>query len=256
MTDQANREALERLQRLSTPEHLVVFTGAGVSKESGLDTFRDEDGVWAKDNPEKYASPAGFRRHPREVWLWYQERRRSAASAAPNPAHHAIAALERLIPHVTVVTQNIDGLHQEAGSTHVLELHGSLRRYKCAQNCRGHPTPVPTPPLDAEEPTRCPHCGAYTRPDVVWFHEVLPLEVWEEALEEIYACDAIFVVGTSGLVEPAASLPGLAKQQGALLVEINPASTPNTPLADIVLRGPAGTLMPALPDALRGGAQS
>ncbi len=249
-----NERALERAQMLGTLDHIVVFTGAGVSKESGLDTFRDEEGVWAKDNPEKYASPAGFRRHPQEVWYWYQERRRSASSAAPNPAHEAITDLEEIVPHVVVVTQNIDGLHQEAGSTQVLELHGSLRRYKCAQNCQGNPTPVPTPPLEAEEPTRCPHCGAITRPDVVWFHEMLPMDVWEKAIAEANTCDAILVVGTSGVVEPAASLPWSAKQHGALLVEINPARTPNTSIADIVLRGPAGTLMPALVETMRAGA--
>lgn len=249
-----NQPALERAQQLGTLKRIVVFTGAGVSKESGLDTFRDADGVWAKDNPEKYASPAGFRRHPREVWRWYQERRRSATSVQPNPAHEAIADLEEVVPHVVVITQNIDGLHQEAGSTRVLELHGSLRRYKCAQHCRGDPTPVPTPPLDVEEPTRCPHCGAITRPDVVWFHEMLPMDVWEKAIAKANACDAMLVVGTSGVVEPAASLPWSAKQHGALLVEVNPARTPNTAIADIVLRGPAGTLMPALVDAIRTGA--
>ncbi len=253
MTD--NQRALAQAQRLGALERIVVFTGAGVSKESGLDTFRDKDGVWAKDNPQKYASPAGFRRHPREVWRWYQERRRSAASVQPNPAHRAIADLEAVVPHVIVVTQNIDGLHQEAGSTHVLELHGSLRRYKCAQNCRGEPTPVPTPPLEAEEPTRCPHCGAYTRPDVVWFHEMLPTDVWEEAVSQVHTCDAMLIVGTSGLIEPAASLPWSAKQRGALLVEVNPERTPNTSIADIVLRGPAGTLMPKLVDAMRTGAR-
>jgi NAD-dependent deacetylase len=249
-----NERALEHARKLGALERFVVFTGAGVSKESGLDTFRDEDGVWARDNPEKYASPTGFRRHPREVWRWYQARRRGAADAAPNPAHRAIAALEDVVPHVTVVTQNIDGLHQEAGSTHVLELHGSLRRYKCAQNCRGNPTPVPTPPLEAEVPTRCPHCGAYTRPDVVWFHEMLPTDIWEAAIDEAHRCDAMIIVGTSGLVEPAASLPWSAKQHGALLVEINPDRTPVTSIADVVLRGPAGTMMPALLDALRAGA--
>ena len=254
MTD--NQRALAQAQVLATLERIVVFTGAGVSKESGLDTFRDEDGVWAQDNPEKYASPVGFRRHPREVWRWYQARRRNAASVRPNPAHRAIAELEDVVPHVVVVTQNIDGLHQEAGSTRVLELHGSLQRYKCAQDCRGDPTPVPAPPLDAEEPTRCPHCGAYTRPDVVWFHERLPTDIWEEAMIEAHACDAMLIVGTSGVVEPAASIPWSAKQQGALLVEINPARTPNTAIADLVLRGPAGKIMPELLEAMRSGARN
>lgn len=246
-----NQRALEEVRQLGVLERLVVFTGAGVSKESGLDTFRDEDGVWAKDNPQKYASPAGFRRHPREVWRWYQERRRNAASVEPNPAHLAIADLEQVVPHVAVVTQNIDGLHQEAGSTYVLELHGSLRRYKCAQDCQDDPTPVETPPLDVEEPTRCPHCGAYTRPDIVWFHEMLPTDVWEAAINEAHTCDAMLVVGTSGVVEPAASLPWSAKQHGALVIEVNPERTPNTSIADIVLRGPAGSIMPQVLDAMR-----
>jgi NAD-dependent deacetylase len=244
-------EARAYAKMLASLQRIAVFTGAGVSKESGLDTFRDADGVWARDNPEKYASPQGFRRHPREVWRWYQERRRKMQTVAPNPAHKAIAELEQFIPHVAVITQNIDGLHQEAGSTHVLELHGSVRRYKCAKACQGEPTLVPTPSLELEEPTHCPHCGAYTRPDVVWFHEMLPGEVWEQAVTEVVTCEAIWVVGTSGLVEPAASLPRHAKQQGGLLVEVNPAPTALTTLADLVLRGPAGEMLPALVSAMR-----
>ena len=236
---------------LSTATRVVVFTGAGVSKESGLDTFRDAGGVWQAIDPEEYASPAGFRRQPREVWRWYQARRRKMQAAAPNPAHYAIAELEELFPHVVIITQNIDGLHQKAGSSRVLELHGSLRRYKCAVNCRGAPTCVPLPPLDAEEPVRCPHCDAYTRPDIVWFHEMLPFSVWEEAVQEAVSCDAILVVGTSGVVEPAASLPREARTAGAYLLEVNLEPTALTHRSHVSVQGRAGVVLPLVVNQIR-----
>ncbi len=235
---------LQRVALLAAAQRLVVFTGAGISKESGLATFRDSDGVWQKIDPQKYATPEGFEEHPRKVWQWYQARRQKVKGVKPNPAHRAIAELEEILPHVVVITQNIDGLHQAAGSEHILELHGSLRRYKCFANCRGAPTLVPTPGLELEEPARCPHCGAYVRPDVVWFNEMLPMDVWEEAALEVATCDALLIIGTSGVVEPAASLPQHASANGAFIVEVNPEPTALTPLADVSLRGPAGEVVP------------
>lgn len=242
---------LQQAAQLLVGQRLVVFTGAGMSKDSGLDTFRDAEGVWARNAPADYASPEGFRRNPRAVWRWYAQRRRQMLAAAPNAGHEAIAALEQLLPHVAVITQNIDGLHQRAGSRLALELHGSVHRYKCASNCRGAPTFTPLPELDEEEPRRCPHCGALTRPAVVWFGELLPADVWEAAVLEINTCNAVLVVGTSGLVEPAASLLWRAKSRGTFLVEINPEPTLISAIADVMLQGTAAEVTPALVAAVR-----
>lgn len=236
---------------LVTARHVVIFTGAGVSKESGIATFRERDGAWAKYDPRVYATMEGFRRHPEQVWQWYNWRRQEILKAGPNPAHRGLAELEALFPRVVVITQNIDGLHQRAGSSTVLELHGSFQRFRCSADCRGHPTPLPEPPLDLPAPPPCPFCGAPTRPDVVWFGELLPTEVWEQAVEEALQCDAMLVVGTSGVVEPAAALPRLALQHSALVIEVNPEPTPLTPRVPLYLSGPAGTLIPALVAAVR-----
>jgi NAD-dependent deacetylase len=242
---------LRRAALIGAARRLVVFTGAGVSKESGLATFREADGAWAKYDPQEYASPRGFRAHPEKVWRWYATRRQKIAGVEPNPAHRAIAELEELVPHVVVITQNIDELHARAGSSRVLELHGNVHRYKCSTNCRGDPTLVPTPLPTTEEIQRCPHCGAYARPDVVWFGETLPVEVWEQAAVEVTTCDAMLVVGTSGVVEPAASLPRHAGAAGAFVVEVNPEPTALTSIADVSLRGPAGEVLPRLIGAVR-----
>ncbi|MBN1261263.1 MAG: NAD-dependent deacylase [Anaerolineae bacterium] len=236
---------------LASAAHLVVFTGSGVSKESGLATFRDVDGAWAQYDPMDYASPQGFRRNPQGVWEWYAQRRQQMLEVEPNPAHLAIAALENLIAEVTVITQNIDGLHQRAGSSRVLELHGNIHRYKCSRHCRGEPTYLPTPDPFEETLQPCPYCGAHARPDVVWFGESLPPDVWEAAAFAAMTCDAMLVVGTSGAVEPAASLPRYARQHRAFIVEVNPETTPITQIAGAALRGPAGEWMPALLEAVR-----
>lgn len=241
---------LQQAARLIDVQRLVVFTGAGMSKDSGLDTFRDADGVWANNAPQDYASPEGFRRNPRKVWRWYAQRRRQMLEAEPNAGHKAIAKLDAFLPHVTVITQNIDELHQRAGSGRVLELHGSVHRYKCSKNCRGTPTLTPVPELTQEEPLACPTCGALTRPDVVWFGEMLPADVWEDAVLETAACDAVLVVGTSGLVEPAASLLWRAKSRRKALVEVNPEPTLISSIADVLLQGKAAETVPALLAAL------
>lgn len=241
---------IQQAAQLLTVPHLVVFTGAGMSKDSGLDTFRDADGVWARNAPQDFASPEGFRRNPRAVWRWYAQRRRQMLAAAPNPGHLAVAALEQRLPQVTVITQNIDGLHQRAGSRHVLELHGSVHRYKCSRNCRGNPTLTPLPDVDEEEPRPCPHCGALTRPDVVWFGELLPADVWDAAVLAIATCDAVLVIGTSGQVEPAASLLWRAKSRRKPLVEVNPGPTLVNAIADVILPGTAAEVLPLLEQAL------
>lgn len=245
------QEVAAAARRLNTVQQVAVFTGAGVSKESGLATFRDRDGAWSRYDPAVYATLEGFRRYPEQVWQWYNWRRQEILNAMPNPAHRGIAELEALFPSVVVITQNIDGLHQRAGSTQVLELHGSFQRFRCAADCRGYPTYLSPPPLDLPAPPPCPFCGAPFRPDVVWFGEQLPLAVWREAVEVVERCEALLAVGTSGWVEPAASLPWLALRRRALVIEVNPEPTPLTPQVEFHLAAPAGQVLPALVAAVR-----
>ncbi len=190
---------------------LAVLTGAGVSRESGVPTFRDAvDGLWARYDPADLATPEAFRRDPRLVWAWYEYRRELVRRAEPNPAHYALAELEDLLPHVVVITQNVDDLHQRAGSTDIIPLHGAIMRNRCAANCRGDPTLLPESlPMDAGLP-RCPYCRELARPDVVWFGESVPLEALMRAMILAREADVMLVVGTSGVVQPAAGLPSLA----------------------------------------------
>ncbi|NLF78567.1 MAG: NAD-dependent deacylase [Chloroflexi bacterium] len=240
------------LRRSARP---VVLTGAGVSKESGIPTFRDAlDGLWAQFDPQQLATPRAFRRNPKLVWDWYQYRRELLAEARPNPAHRAIAEIETVLPQLVVITQNIDGLHAAAGSSDVITLHGDIRRNKCFANCQGDPTLIDVAALawDREHgPPRCPHCGAWVRPDVVWFEEMLPAVALERAYDLSHATDLMLVVGTSGVVQPAASLPFAAKQHGATIVEVNPEMTSITLIADWHLSGQAGAILPLIVAALR-----
>jgi NAD-dependent deacetylase len=240
------------LRRSARP---VVLTGAGVSKESGIPTFRDAlDGLWAQYDPQQLATPRGFRRNPKLVWDWYEHRREMLSTARPNPAHCAIAEIEAVLPQLVVITQNIDGLHIAAGSRDVIALHGDIRRNKCFDNCQGDPTLVDVAALvwdRADGPPRCPHCGAWVRPDVVWFEEMLPAAALERAYDLSHATDVMLVVGTSGVVQPAASLPFAAKQHGATIIEVNPEMTSITLIADWHLSGPAGAILPLIVAALR-----
>lgn len=225
----------------------VVLTGAGVSKESGIPTFREaQTGLWARYDPEQLATLRAFRRDPELVWRWYQFRRGLVAAAQPNPAHRALAALERLVPTVILLTQNIDGFHQAAGSSDVVELHGSIGRSKCSVNCRGEPTllDVTSLPDRYANPPRCPYCGDYVRPDVVWFGEPLPGAALQRAWRVSAECDVMIVVGTSGVVYPAAALPQIAKQAGSAVIEVNPDPGGITTTADVYLQGPAGEVLP------------
>ena len=235
---------------------VAVLSGAGASQESGIPTFREaQTGLWARYDPQQLATPAAFRRDPRLVWEWYAYRRELVQSVAPNPGHHAIAALEGLVPQVVVLTQNVDGLHQAAGSRDVVELHGNILRTKCAAGCRGEPTPVDPDRLSPAErdatPPRCPHCGGTLRPDVVWFGEALPADAIQRAYEVSAACDAMIVVGTSGVVYPAAALPAVAREAGAPVIEVNPEPGGVTALATVFLQGRGGDLLPQLVGALR-----
>lgn len=235
------------LDRLRRAHHVVALTGAGISAESGVPTFREaQTGLWARYDPTELATPEAFMRDPALVWRWYTWRRGLIAQAAPNPGHHALAALEDVFPKVTVLTQNVDGLHTQAHSTRVVELHGNIHRNLCFREG----TPVPAGTEQPGEPPRCPRCGDYVRPGVVWFGEMLPAPALHAARQAAAECEIFLSIGTSSVVEPAASLPLDALEKGALLVEVNLAPTPLTPYAHLSLRGLAGHILPALLTAL------
>jgi len=235
-------------ERVRSAERVVVFSGAGVSRESGLDTFRGAGGLWERMRPEELATPEAFRADPGKVWRWYAWRYRQAAEAAPNPAHLAIARLETLFPAVMVVTQNVDGLHQRAGSRSLLELHGTITRAVC-ERCGRSRDMGEAVAESAERPPVC-SCGGRFRPAVVWFGEVLPHEVLVLAYEEATFCDLFISVGTSAVVYPAAGLIELAHRAGACLIEVNPEPTPFSRVMDLRLTAPAGEALPALVDAI------
>jgi NAD-dependent deacetylase len=248
----------EAARILRRARQLVILTGAGVSKESGVPTFRDAlEGMWERFNPEDLATPEAFLRNPALVWEWYEHRRQMLAQVQPNPGHYALAALEGLLPEVIVVTQNVDGLHRAAGSTDVIELHGNLARHKCFDNCQGDPTLIdlsmlPAQPEIATLPPRCPHCGAFIRPDVVWFTESLPPLAIDRAFGLAQTCDVMLVVGTSGVVQPAASLPFYAKSMGdATIIDVNPLPDEIAPLAHVFIQGPSGVVLPQVVQAVR-----
>jgi NAD-dependent deacetylase len=229
--------------RLAAARYIVVLTGAGVSAESGVATFRDaQSGLWARFDPRELATPAAFERNPRLVWDWYAWRRRLVAEAQPNAGHFALAAWERVAPQFLLVTQNVDGLHQRAGSAKLVELHGNIARVRCSREG----TVVAQWDDTGDAVPRCANCGALLRPDVVWFEEMLPAAALEQADAAASGCDALLVVGTSAEVYPAAALPGRAQRNGAFIVEINPQPTALSPAADAVLRGPAGAILPTL----------
>lgn len=231
------------IQSLRVARHVAVLTGAGVSAESGIPTFRQaQTGLWAQYDPQELATPDAFRRNPKLVWEWYAWRRALVAAARPNPGHYALVELARRAPRFTLITQNIDNLHQDAGSAGVIELHGNIRRTRCFRE----DTPIDDWPDTGDAPPRCPRCGDYLRPDVVWFGEALPPDQLRAAVDAAESCDLFFSIGTSGLVEPAASLARLALQRGARVVEINPTVTPLTPHATFVLSAPSGEVLPAL----------
>lgn len=219
----------------------MALTGAGVSAESGVPTFRGPEGLWRSFRPTDLATPKAFEDDPALVWEWYDWRRQLIARCRPNPAHLTLAEMESVLGQFTLITQNVDGLHQEAGSRRVLELHGNIWRVRCVA-C-GEVTEDRRVPLPEIPPT-C-RCGGLLRPDVVWFGEPLPFETLAAAWKAAETCRTLLVIGTSALVEPAASIPVIAKRNGAYLIEINVTETPLTPLADEVLRGPAGELLPA-----------
>jgi len=227
----------------------VALTGAGVSQESGLRTFRDEQtGLWAHYKPEELASPESFRRDPKLIWDWYAWRREAVKGVRPNRGHYALAEIEKRSPEFTLITQNVDGLHLMAGNQNVLELHGNIQRVRCA-DCY---TFTETWDDDTESVPRCRKCGGLLRPDVVWFGEALPRPQLEAAVEAARSCHVFLSIGTSGVVQPAASLAFAAHNRGAFVVEINAEPTPLTSKADYVLEGKSGEVLPALVEAVWG----
>lgn len=219
-----------------------MLTGSGVSAESGVPTFREaQTGLWERFDPQELATPEAFARNPALVWDWYAWRRKLVTEARPNPGHVAIAEMQHLVPNFALATQNVDGLHQEAGSHGAIELHGNLRRTKCSVEG----TMVEDYDRGASPPY-CPSCGAPLRPDVVWFGEMLPQGALEAASRVARGSEVFISVGTSSLVYPAAGLPFEALENGARVVEINPSETPLTRHADYTLRGLAGDVLPRL----------
>lgn len=232
------------VERLRAARRIVVLTGAGVSAESGVPIFRDaQTGLWSKFDPRELATPSAFERNPKLVWDWYAARRLRALEVAPNPGHYAIAHMEALVPDFLLATQNVDGLHARAGSRKLVELHGNIARVKCSREHRV--VERWTEPGDGLPP-RCPSCGAFLRPDVVWFEEMLSAQALQQAEQAAYRCDVLLVAGTSGEVYPAAALPLYAKANGARVVEINPDPTALSDLADDHLRAPSGIALPTL----------
>ena len=228
---------------LRSARHVAVLTGAGISAESGIPTFRDAmTGWWARYRPEDLATPEAFLRDPDLVWRWYRERRLKLPDVEPNPGHYALARLARKVPQLTLITQNVDGLHARAGSPEVVELHGNLSRVKCF--ARHHP--VADFP-DTEAVPACPTCGSPLRPDVVWFGELLPEAALRRAQAAARGCDLFLSVGTSNLVEPAASLPWVAAQRGAPVLVVNPSTHGQRTGPGVHhLTGPAGRVLPEL----------
>lgn len=237
---------------LQTCEFIVVLTGAGVSAESGVPTFRDaQTGFWSQFDPQELATPQAFQRNPDLVWNWYEWRRELISRAKPNAGHYALVEMERRFPDFILITQNVDSLHQQAGSgksAELIELHGNIWRNKCfienAILTKWDET--------GEAAPRCPRCGGFVRPDVVWFNESLPQVELTRAWQAAQKSQVFFSIGTSGLVQPAASLPYIAQQHGAVVVEINPDTTPLSRDASYVLRGFAGKILPALIEAVWG----
>jgi len=231
------------VQALIEVEEATVLTGAGTSAESGVPTFRDaQTGLWAQYDPQELATSKAFGQNPQLVWEWYDWRRQLVSKAEPNPGHLALAYLEDHFLNLTLITQNVDGLHQRAGSTGLIELHGNITRTKCSIEDR-----IVTRWTQGQKvPPRCPHCGGRLRPDVVWFGESLPQSAIDKAIYAAANCKLFLSIGTSSLVQPAASLPHIAHRNGAIIVEINPDETPLTPYADYYLRGPSGTVLPSI----------
>lgn len=245
---------------LGGARRVVIFTGAGISAESGVPTFRDDlTGLWARFDAQRLATAEAFHADPDLVWGWYEWRRARVLQTEPNPGHLAIATIEAQIPGSTVVTQNVDNLHERAGTRNAIHLHGSLFAPRCVA-AAAHPATFQDTPDDETaqphegrriSPPRCASCGALVRPGVVWFGEALPAAALAAAVEAAAACDVLLAVGTSGVVYPAAEIPHIAASSGAAVIQVNPEPTPLDGIAAINLRGTAAQVLPALVAASR-----
>ncbi len=234
------------LDKLSEAKRIVFFTGAGISAESGIPTFRGKDGIWNKLRPEELANFNAFMRNPQMVWEWYNHRKKIVHEAKPNAGHLAIAEMQNLLENVTVVTQNIDNLHRRAGSKSIYELHGNIERNYCI-NCRTFYKEE----LDFSGGVPKCKCGGLIRPDVVWFGEFLPEDQFLGGEEAARNCDMFFVVGTSAVVYPAAGLVYTAKKSGAFIVEVNIEETEVSAICDKSFFGESGKILPAIVDHLK-----
>ena len=243
------------LDLLKNAKHIAVLTGAGVSAESGIPTFRDAlTGLWSQYSAEKLASENGFRKDPALVWGWYQWRRNKVLKAQPNAAHIALKELEAIVPKLTIITQNVDDLHERAGSSNVIHLHGSINKARCI-SCEYPYEYKDVMPSDNDdqlriEPPKCEICDADVRPSVVWFGEQMPVHEWHDAEVAVKQCDLLLVVGTSGLVYPAAKLPRLAMSKGKSIIEVNKDHTDFN--AHYHLYGLAGSILSQLLTAIKG----
>jgi NAD-dependent deacetylase len=228
--------------RLAGARSVAVLTGAGISADSGVPTFRGVDGLWRTHRAEDLATPEAFARDPRLVWEWYNWRRELIATKSPNAAHYALVDLERRVERFWLITQNVDGLHPAAGSQKLSEIHGNIwkvRCTKCGQVGTNRAVPIPIPP-------RCPRCDGLLRPHIVWFGESLDPGDLECSFSAVRACEVLLIVGTSGIVYPAASFASLAKEAGAFVAEVNLDPTPNTQIVDVAIQGRAKDIVPAL----------
>ena len=233
------------IQKLRDSKKIVFVTGAGISQESGIPTFRGNDGYWRNYDPMKLATIDAFYDNPELVWEWYEDRRKNILAAKPNEGHFAISKMEEF-KHVVVLTQNIDGLHQRSGSTDVLELHGSIIRIKCTV-CDFSDSITENFELF---PPKC-KCGSILRPDVVWFGEQLPQDIWQRAINEASLCDVMVIAGTSLAVSPANTLPIYAKQNGAILIEINPERTVMSNDMDLSIQSTSARTLPEILSVLK-----
>jgi NAD-dependent deacetylase len=229
------------LNKLSQAKKIVFFTGAGISAESGIPTFRGKDGIWNKLKPEELANFNAFMRNPQMVWEWYNHRKKIIHDSQPNAGHYAIAEMQNLFDEVIVVTQNIDNLHQRAGSKNIFELHGNIERNYCV-NCHTFYNNE----LDLSSGVPKCKCGGLIRPDVVWFGEYLPQDQFEGGENAANWCDMFFVVGTSAIVYPAAGLVHAAKQAGSFIVEVNIEETEISSICDQSFYGEAGKILPEI----------
>ena len=239
------KEIAKAYELVTNSNEIVVLTGAGISAESGIPTYRGEEGLWRNYDPHELATPEAFFKNPKLVWEWYDSRRAIMKNAKPNPGHFAITALEKEKKDFTLITQNVDGLHFAAGTRNVIELHGSLWEIKCTETeCekveKNYQVPIP------ELPPKCDACGAVMKPNTVLFGEIIPMERIDRCLFAIEQCDLLLIVGTSGVVEPAASMGLIAKKSEKPVVEINIDVTPGTGLYDASVMGKSGEVLPLL----------